>query len=158
MSTVYSVRTLQMEQSKLGLGLASSASKTPRKLSKLPPRRHRTRKSPSPADCFWLFCAMRCSEILSWTLRTQNHLLASKLEERRVLLRQDGFENQVSHVKSEGGQRTAWRCCCSWLIVTCSWAAPQSSPFTSYQGLAGKQNHMEGCFSPTKDPPFYCLL
>lgn len=107
MSTIYSVRTLQMELSKLGLGLASSASKTPRKLSKMPPRRHRIRKNQSLAGCFWFFCAMRCSEILSWTLRTQNHFLASKLEERRVLLRQDCFENQVSHVKSEGGQRTA---------------------------------------------------
>ena len=53
-------------------------------------------------------------------------------------------------MKSEGGQRTAWKRCCYWSIVTCSWAAHQSSLFISYQGPARKQKHMEGCFSPTK--------
>lgn len=32
MFAIYSVRTLQMEQSKLGLGLASSASKAPQEI------------------------------------------------------------------------------------------------------------------------------
>lgn len=41
-----------MEEGKLGLGLVSSASKTPRKLSKLPPYRTWTRKSQSCAVAF----------------------------------------------------------------------------------------------------------
>lgn len=80
----------------------------------------------------------------------ENHFPVSKAEQgkelKRVLRRQDCFENQMSQLRLKLNHGTAWRWHYYWLVLTCPQLAPQSPPFTSCQGQQGGGNKWKVIF------------